>query len=151
VEEDTQGSPSLEAPPANKDEVGGSSSSDNVQGSHVAGTAHTGILNGDEEDLGPAHTGISIDNRTSHGDQVFVVGWAGPDDSLKPHNWPLTRRVGATLQISLIALVLTATSAIDAAVLPQAAKDLGVSQVAESLATGKEAPLLPPFSFGTAS
>lgn len=47
-----------------------------------------------------------------------------------------TRRVSCTLQISLIAAAVGAASGIDATVLPQAARSLGVSEVAESLATG---------------
>lgn len=87
--------------------------------------------------LGPALTGINVHDRTGpDGGQVFIVGWTGPDDPNMPRNWPLARRVGVTIQIGLIGLVLTAASAIDSAVLPQAAKDLNVSEVAESLATG---------------
>ncbi|KAK0386244.1 hypothetical protein NLU13_6081 [Sarocladium strictum] len=91
---------------------------------------------GGEASLGPVLTGVSIRNRMHHGDQVFVLGWAGQDDPLMPHNWSVGTRVGVTLQLALIGLVLTAASGIDATVLPQAASDLGVSQVAESLATG---------------
>jgi hypothetical protein len=41
-----------------------------------------------------------------------------------------------TLQISVISFFVGAASGIDATVLPQAAASLGVSEVAESLATG---------------
>ncbi|KAK1493960.1 major facilitator superfamily transporter [Colletotrichum tamarilloi] len=100
-------------------------------------TARTGHSVGTA--LGRVLTGIHVRDRTGeegHGGRVFVVGWAGPDDPLDPHNWPTAKRIGVTLQISLIALFVGSASGIDATVLPQAAQDLGVSQVAESLATG---------------
>lgn len=98
--------------------------------------------------LGHSLTGVhGRDRRTHEGGhtkhpgappppQVFVVGWAGPDDPLNPRNWPVARRVSCTLQISLIAAAVGAASGIDATVLPQAARSLGVAPVAESLATG---------------
>ncbi|KAJ3456582.1 hypothetical protein MRS44_016605 [Fusarium solani] len=83
-------------------------------------------------------TGIHVRDHDArgHGQKVFVVDWQGLDDPLNPQNWSLGRRIGVTLQISVIALFVGAASGIDAAVLPQAAASLGVSEVAESLATG---------------
>lgn len=90
--------------------------------------------------LGHSLTGIDARARHTHegrkGDPVFVVSWATADDPLNPRNWPLARRISCTLQISLIAAGVGAASGIDATVLPQAAASLGVSPVAESLATG---------------
>lgn len=89
--------------------------------------------------LGHSLTGVEARDRRTHegkGSQVFVVGWAGPEDTLCPRNWGVGRRVGCTLQISLIAAAVGAASGIDATVLPQAARALGVGEVAESLATG---------------
>ncbi|TDZ17026.1 putative efflux pump kojT [Colletotrichum orbiculare MAFF 240422] len=89
--------------------------------------------------LGRVLTGVHVRDRTTdegHGGRVFVVGWAGPDDPLDPHNWPVAKRIGVTLQISVIALFVGAASGIDATILPQAAAEFGVSEVAESLATG---------------
>ncbi|SPJ74258.1 related to multidrug resistance protein [Fusarium torulosum] len=89
--------------------------------------------------LGQVLTGIHVqDHKNIKGQdgKVFVVNWEGPDDPLDPHNWSVGRRIGVTLQISVIALFVGAASGIDATVLPQAAASLGVSQVAESLATG---------------
>ncbi|KAK2045660.1 major facilitator superfamily transporter [Colletotrichum somersetense] len=100
-------------------------------------TARTGHSEGSA--LGRIMTGIDVRNRTGaegHGGRVFVVGWAGPDDPLDPHNWPTAKRIGVTLQISMIALFVGAASGVDATVVPQAARALGVSEVAESLATG---------------
>lgn len=89
--------------------------------------------------LGHSLTGVHARDRRTHegkGEQVFVVGWEGPADPLCPRNWTVARRVGCTLQISLIAAGVGAASGIDATVLPQAARSLGVGEVAESLATG---------------
>jgi hypothetical protein len=90
--------------------------------------------------LGHSLTGIHARDRATHegkGSKVFVVGWEGPDDPANPRNWTVTKRVCCTLQISLIAGAVGCASGIDATILPQAAADLGVSDVAESLATGK--------------
>lgn len=101
----------------------------------TAGTQHTtGAA------LGHSLTGIHARDRHTHegdkGSQVFIVGWQGADDPLHPRNWALSRRISCTLQISLIAAGVGAASGIDATMLPQAAADLGVSKVAESLDTG---------------
>lgn len=128
--EGTQAPASFETPIANDGEFEGILGGD--QRSHTDGAAHMRSPDRDEEDLSPSP------NETGEGDQVFVVGWAGSDDPLMPHNWPLARRVGVTLQVSLLGVILTGASGIDAVVLPQAAEELGVSQVAESLATGKQ-------------
>ncbi|KAK6218777.1 hypothetical protein LQW54_002702 [Pestalotiopsis sp. IQ-011] len=89
--------------------------------------------------LGHSLTGIHARDRATHegkGSKVFVVNWEGPDDPANPRNWTVMKRVGCTLQISLIAGAVGCASGIDATMLPQAAADLGVSDVAESLATG---------------
>ncbi|KAL6917123.1 hypothetical protein ACHAPO_006064 [Fusarium lateritium] len=89
--------------------------------------------------LGQVLSGIEVQphkNAKGEDSRVFVVKWEGPDDPLDPHNWSNGRRIGVTLQISAIALFVGAASGIDATVLPQASKSLGVSEVAESLATG---------------
>ncbi|KAI1870426.1 uncharacterized protein JN550_005354 [Neoarthrinium moseri] len=89
--------------------------------------------------LGHSLTGVLARDRRTHegkGEKVFVVGWEGPDDPLNPRNWSIAKRAGCTLQISLIAAAVGCASGIDATILPQAAADLGVSDVAESLDTG---------------
>ncbi|KAK2774665.1 major facilitator superfamily transporter [Colletotrichum kahawae] len=114
-----------------------SAESSNAEDIERVGTTRTQYSEGTA--LGRVLTGIHVRDRTAHeghGGRIFVVGWAGPDDPLDPHNWSLARRIGVTLQISVIALFVGAASGIDATVLPQAAKDLGVSEVAESMATG---------------
>ena len=89
--------------------------------------------------LGAVLTGIEVRRRTTKegGDgNVFIVGYEGPDDPNDPHNWSLWVRIRCTFTIAAIGCVVGFASAIDSSALPQAAKDFGVSQVAESLATG---------------
>lgn len=71
-----------------------------------------------------------------NGEQYFEVGWAVPDDPFNPQQWPYPRRVSATMTVCLVALVTTMASAIDSAVIKEASQAFGVSEVAESLATG---------------
>jgi hypothetical protein len=116
------------------------SSSDGDQGpaayrTHTVATQYTA-----RAALGHSLTGIHARDRATHegkGSQVFVVGWEGPNDPANPRNWTVTKRVCCTLQISIIAAAVGCASGIDATILPQAAEDLHVSDVAESLATGK--------------
>ncbi|KAF2801608.1 major facilitator superfamily transporter [Mytilinidion resinicola] len=89
--------------------------------------------------LGYSLAGISARDRTTRegkGGHVFVVGWDGEDDPMNPHNFSQLVRVGTTLMVAAIAFVVTASSSIDAAILPQAAAEFGVSEVVEALATG---------------
>lgn len=89
--------------------------------------------------LGHTLTGIHARDRLTHegkGEQVFVVGWEGEADLLNPRNWSISKRVGVTLQIAAIAFAVCAASSIDAAIVPQAAAEFGVSEIAETLATG---------------
>ncbi|ORY59322.1 major facilitator superfamily transporter [Pseudomassariella vexata] len=89
--------------------------------------------------LGHSLTGVHVRDRQTHegkGEKVFIVGWEGPDDPLNPRNWTTTKRILCILEVSTIALVVGAASGIDATILPQAAEDLGVSDVAETLDTG---------------
>ncbi|EHK45901.1 hypothetical protein TRIATDRAFT_182617, partial [Trichoderma atroviride IMI 206040] len=64
------------------------------------------------------------------------VSFEGPNDPLNPRNWSLTKRVFCTFNVGMIALVVGMAASIDSAVIARAAKDFGVSQVAEALATG---------------
>lgn len=73
--------------------------------------------------------------RVVGGREVLVVEWDGPDDPQNPRNWSFGKRLGATAIVSAIAFLVGAAAPIDAAVLPQAAADLGVSEVTETLAT----------------
>jgi hypothetical protein len=90
--------------------------------------------------LGHALTGVQARDRTTHegkGAQVFVVDWEGERDALNPRNWSLMTRLRTTLVVSSIAFVVGAASSVDTAVSPQASAAFGVSDVVESLATGK--------------
>ncbi|KAI1078916.1 major facilitator superfamily transporter [Whalleya microplaca] len=123
---------------SNSQEVASDSSSeDDVARVPTTATIRTQYSEGAA--LGHSLTGIHARDRQTHegkGGKVFVVGWEGPDDPLNPRNWSIGKRVSCTLQISIIAAAVGAASGIDATMLPQAAADLGVSQVAESLDTG---------------
>ncbi|KAI1339868.1 major facilitator superfamily transporter [Xylariaceae sp. FL0016] len=116
-----------------------SSSSDSVLAERVPTCATVRTQYSARAALGHSMTGIHARDRRTHegkGSKVFVVGWEGPDDPLNPRNWPVSKKIGCTLQISLIAATVGAASGIDATMLPQAAADLGVSETAESLDTG---------------
>lgn len=91
--------------------------------------------------LGLALSGIEVRDRTTKeggqaAGQVFVVSYENEKDPMDPHNWSFPRRVCATMVLSLIGGIVGWASAIDSAVIPQASAEFGVSDVAESLATG---------------
>jgi hypothetical protein len=89
--------------------------------------------------LGTTLSGIEVRRRTTRdgGDgNVFVVGYESDDDPNDPHNWSFGRRIGCTVPLALIGAVVGFASAVDSPAIPQAAKDFGVSEVVESLATG---------------
>jgi hypothetical protein len=90
--------------------------------------------------LGHSLTGINVRGRTTHegqkGGLVFVVGYQGANDPSNPHNWGLGVRTMSTFLIASIGFVVGFASAIDSSALPHAAAEFGVSEVAESLATG---------------
>ncbi|KAM0462007.1 hypothetical protein ACHAPV_002493 [Trichoderma viride] len=87
--------------------------------------------------LAAALTGITKQQRPDANDKnLFVVSFEGPNDPLNPRNWSLTKRVFCTFNVGMIALVVGMAASIDSAVIARAAKDFGVSQVAEALATG---------------
>ncbi|KAL7948549.1 major facilitator superfamily domain-containing protein [Trichoderma barbatum] len=96
--------------------------------------------------LAVALTGISKREHPNASDKnVFVVGFEGPNDPLNPRNWPLSRRIFCTLNVGIIALVVGMAASIDSAVIYRAAREFGVSDVAEALATGL---FLAGFGFG---
>ena len=89
--------------------------------------------------LGTTLTGIDVrDRSTNDGCQgkVFVVGYEGDKDIMDPHNWSFTTRIGATVNIASIGWIVGFASSVDSAALTQASRDFGVSEIAESLATG---------------
>ncbi|KAI4119251.1 MAG: hypothetical protein LQ338_007309 [Usnochroma carphineum] len=95
--------------------------------------------------LGTALTGVNVRDRTTKegsagadakNQKVFVVGYEGEHDVLNPHNWSYGTRVWATVNIAFIGWIVGFASSVDSAALEQAAKDFGVSEVVESMATG---------------
>ena len=89
--------------------------------------------------LGPTLDGVEVQdsptNAGGSGTQVFVVHFAH-DDPDDPQNWSVTWRILCVLQVAMIGFLTLTSSSIDAAVAPQAADALHVSEVVESLATG---------------
>ncbi|KAI6708925.1 hypothetical protein JHW43_008532 [Diplocarpon mali] len=69
-------------------------------------------------------------------EKVFVVGYESEKDPMNPHNWSYGKRIGCTILIASIGFIVGFASSVDSAALTQAAEDFGVSEVAESLATG---------------
>ena len=91
--------------------------------------------------LGNTLTGVNVRSRsTNEGGhsqgKVFVVGYAGEDDPLNPHNWSVARKVVITILVAWIGFIVGFASSVDSAALPQAMEEFGVSEVVESLATG---------------
>ncbi|KAJ5115698.1 major facilitator superfamily domain-containing protein [Penicillium angulare] len=98
--------------------------------------------------IGDSHAekcGMSLHNDSSEkshhtkeaipGDSI-PVSWEGPNDPLNPANQSTARRMFMTLLVSLIAVAVTAASAIDAAGLKEYSEYFQVSEVVGSLATG---------------
>lgn len=96
-----------------------------------------GFDSSDELSKGEPYTripGITL-KQDGSGKMYYQVDWAGPNDPFNPKKWSTIHRVGATLLVCLVAFVATVASSIDSAVLVSATAELGVSEVAESLAT----------------
>ncbi|KAL1296732.1 hypothetical protein AAFC00_000202 [Neodothiora populina] len=89
--------------------------------------------------LGRAMTGVQVRRRKTHeggeGD-VFIVGYEGHDDPQNPHNWTMWTRILITFAVASIGFVVGVASSIDSSATKQAAAEFGVSEVAESCATG---------------
>lgn len=73
-------------------------------------------------------------------ENLILVGWDGPDDPLNPANQSTPRKLFMTVLVSLIALSVTAASAIDACGVREYSEYFQVSEVTGSLATGKSTP-----------
>lgn len=97
----------------------------------------------DNSDVSLATDGIKVRDRTAkeggEGSQVFVVNFTH-DDPNNPRNWKTSRRIVCVVMVAMIGFLTLASSAIDSAVAPEAAKAFHVSLVVESLATGKHRP-----------
>ena len=92
--------------------------------------------------LGTALTGVNVRSRQTNegkGDKsgkVFIVSFTDEKDPLNPHNWSFLKRILITLEVAAIGLIVGFASSVDSAVLREAMKDFGVSEVVEALATG---------------
>ena len=67
------------------------------------------------------------------GSPYYAVSWTCPEDENNPQNWTTRRRLKTTALISAVALVVTAASASDSAVLDATRKAFGVSKMTETL------------------
>ncbi|CZS99165.1 probable benomyl/methotrexate resistance protein [Rhynchosporium agropyri] len=86
-----------------------------------------------------ARTRTNIDSNSKDQpvrEKVFVVGYESETDTMNPHNLPLSTRISATMLIASIGFIVGFASSVDSAAIAQAAEEFGVSEVAESLATG---------------
>lgn len=70
-------------------------------------------------------------------ESLIMVGWDGPEDPLNPANATVGRKLVMTFLVSLIAISVTAASAIDASGVLQYSEYFNVSDVVGSLATGR--------------
>lgn len=76
-------------------------------------------------------------NDDNSNEALIMVGWDGPEDPLNPANASVARKLIMTFLVSLIAISVTAASAIDASGVLQYSEYFNVSDVVGSLATGK--------------
>jgi hypothetical protein len=72
--------------------------------------------------------------------ELILVGWEGQSDPLNPANQSTGRKLFMTVMVSLIALSVTAASAIDACGVREYSEYFQVSEVVGSLATGMSTP-----------
>lgn len=89
--------------------------------------------------LGRILTGVKVRQREQHegGDgNVFIVDFQGGDDVMNPHNWGWGIRLWITFMVACIGFVVGVASSIDSIAIRPAAAEFGISEVAESLATG---------------
>lgn len=90
--------------------------------------------------LGNTLTGVDVRKRSTNegGDgNVFIVGYHDDKDPANPHNWSYAVRIYITFAVASIGFVVGVASSIDSAALTEAAQEFGVSEVVESMATGK--------------
>ncbi|GLA48918.1 hypothetical protein AnigIFM63604_004504 [Aspergillus niger] len=87
----------------------------------------------------PPIPGISlIDNPNSREEvsHIFFVDWESSKDPLSPRQLSLATRVAATLIVTSLAFVVSASSSIESAVVPQSTAGYGVSEVVAALFVG---------------
>ncbi|KAH0281383.1 MFS general substrate transporter, partial [Aureobasidium melanogenum] len=89
--------------------------------------------------LGQILTGVKVRKRQEDegGDgNVFIVDFQGDKDPLNPHNWSWGIRIYITFLVAGIGFVVGVASSIDSLAIQPASQEFGISEVAESLATG---------------
>ncbi|CAD0095794.1 unnamed protein product [Aureobasidium vineae] len=89
--------------------------------------------------LGRILTGVKVRKREEHegGEgNVFIVDFQGDQDDLNPHNWGWGIRLWITFMVASIGFVVGVASSIDSVAIQPASQEFGISEVAESLATG---------------
>lgn len=89
--------------------------------------------------LGQILTGVKVRKREEHegGEgNVFIVDFQGDRDPLNPHNWGWGIRIYITFMVASIGFVVGVASSIDSIAIQPASQEFGISEVAESLATG---------------
>lgn len=89
----------------------------------------------------PALPGIEVrhgedSNEKDSNSLVFLVGWEDESDTLNPRNYGITVRTFATVVVSSLAFIVSASSSILAGVVPQNSAAFGVSDMVASMATG---------------
>ncbi|KAL4901483.1 hypothetical protein BDW74DRAFT_181774 [Aspergillus multicolor] len=101
----------------------------------------------------PHHANCRVSPHHAHGtltlpvpEDPILVDWDGPDDPFNPANQSTAKKLVMTLLVSLIALAVTAASAIDACGVRDYSAHFQVSEVVGSLAT---ALFLVGFAFGS--
>ncbi|KAB8226978.1 MFS transporter [Aspergillus alliaceus] len=79
-----------------------------------------------------------IDNPNSREElsHIFFVDWENNKDPLSPRQLSLATRVAVTLIVTSLAFVVSASSSIESAVVPQSTADYGVSEVVAALFVG---------------
>lgn len=75
--------------------------------------------------------GVSIQT-TSTGESFYQVDWESTSDSSNPRNWPISKRIRTVLLLDVIAAVVTAASAIESPVAPQAMQFFHASETLQA-------------------
>ena len=76
-----------------------------------------------------------IAEKSESGEDPYLMSWA-PGDLRNPHNWPLYRKWLVTIQVALIAFIVSMAGSINSAADVYAAEKFGVSLEVISLQTG---------------
>jgi len=102
-------------------------------------------LNGKTEDARSLPSLSRQKTQVVGGRPVLVVEWDSVDDKQNPKNWTFAQKLGPTLLVSLLALLVGACPPMDSTIIPIAAAEFGVSTVVESMSVGN---FLIGFGFG---